>query len=466
MLKLKLENKKVSLFLFLVWFGGLGSLTRAEEPFRTMPLEKWLPIQEQISLKNLLRNISPPGTEKGVVVASPSKHNPDYWYHWVRDAALVMDLIVDQYQKTNVPEKKATFLNLIWDYVDFSKLNQQTPTPSGGPGEPKFNVDGTAFVGPWGRPQNDGPALRALTLIRFAKTLIREAKPTEVNRLFGIIKYDLEFVSHHWREPSFDLWEEIKGIHFYTLLVQHQAMLDGASFIALLGDTGASNWYSKQARLMEEELEKFWESRKGYLVSTRNRVGGIDYKKSNLDSSVLLGVLHAATSDVFSVDNPKVQATVLKTKQAFKAIYSINQSGPSGVAIGRYPEDKYDGYSSAGDGNPWILTTNAVAEYYYLLRNRYASRGEILVNNLNLEFFKDLGFEPGLGVVRRTERLFSQILDRLQVEGDEYLVRVKFHVDSDGQMAEQMNRWSGFLQGARDLTWSYASFLTALEARF
>jgi len=46
------------------------------------------------------------------------------------------------------------------------------------------------------------------------------------------------------------------------------------------------------------------------------------------------------------------------------------------------------------------------------------------------------------------------------------LVRVKFHVDSDGQMSEQMNRWSGYLQGARDLTWSYASFLTALEARF
>ena len=431
-----------------------------------MPLEKWLPIQEQISLKNLLRNVSPLGTQKGVVVASPSQHNPDYWYHWVRDAALVMDLIVDQYENSTVPEKKATYLNLIWDYVEFSKLNQQTPTPSGGPGEPKFNVDGTAFIGPWGRPQNDGPALRALTLIRFAKNLIREAKTEEVNRLFSIIKYDLEFVSHHWREPCFDLWEEIKGIHFYTLLVQHQSMVDGASFLALLGDAGASNWYVKQAKLMEEELNKFWENRKGYLVSTRDRVGGIDYKRSNLDSSVLLGVLHADSSDVFSVSNPKVQATVLKTKQAFKALYSINQSGPSGVAIGRYPEDKYDGYSSSGDGNPWILTTNAMAEYYFLLRNYYSRRGEILINDENLPFFKDLGFSPSIGVVRSSERLFSQILNRLQSEGDEYFVRVKFHVDSDGQMAEQMNRWSGFLQGARDLTWSYASFLTALEARF
>ena len=31
---------------------------------------------------------------------------------------------------------------------------------SGGLGEPKFNVDKTAFTGAWGRPQRDGPALR------------------------------------------------------------------------------------------------------------------------------------------------------------------------------------------------------------------------------------------------------------------------------------------------------------------
>ena len=31
---------------------------------------------------------------------------------------------------------------------------------SGGLGEPKFNVDETAFTGAWGRPQRDGPALR------------------------------------------------------------------------------------------------------------------------------------------------------------------------------------------------------------------------------------------------------------------------------------------------------------------
>lgn len=436
------------------------------ESVRTMPLEKWIPQQEQISLRNLLRNVSPAGTAKGAVVASPSHHDPDYWYHWVRDAALVMDVIVDAYSKTSAPDKKAYFLDLLWNYVEFSRLNQMTATPSGGPGEPKFNVDGTAFVGPWGRPQNDGPALRALTLIRFAKTLISESKADELRRISSVIKYDLEFVSHHWRDACFDLWEEIKGLHFYTLISQYQSMVEGASYIALLGDAGAAEWYRKQAGEIKVELMKFWDSQHNFIVSTRNRVGGIDYKKSNLDSSVLLGVLHSGAEDIFSVDDPKVEATVLKLKQTFKNLYSINQSGPPGVAIGRYPEDKYDGYSSVGDGNPWILITNSFAEYYYRLGSMYLKRKRIIITPGNHEFFKDLGFDLPLGVISPDSQRFSDLISRLQSEGDEYLIRVKYHLDTDGQMSEQMNRWSGYLQGARDLTWSYASFITALESRF
>ncbi|NBX77047.1 MAG: hypothetical protein EBQ92_10870 [Proteobacteria bacterium] len=377
-----------------------------------------------------------------------------------------MSVIVDNYSKATAPEKKAYFLEMLLDYVEFSRLNQMTPTPSGGPGEPKFNVDGSAFVGPWGRPQNDGPALRALTLIRFARSLVAESKSDEIRRIGSIIKYDLEFVSHHWREACFDLWEEIKGQHFYTLLNQYQSMVEGSSYLTLLGDTGAAEWYQKQAEEMKVELNKFWDSRHNHLISTRNRVGGIDYKKSNLDSSVLLGVLHANTSDIFSVDDPKVEATVLRLKQTFKTLYSINQSGPAGVAIGRYPEDKYDGYSSHGDGNPWILITNGFAEYYYRLGKMYLKRKRIIVTPSNKEFFRDLGFDFSVGVIDKSSRTFTSLIERLQTEGDEYLTRVKYHLDSDGQMSEQMNRWSGFLQGARDLTWSYASFLTALESRF
>lgn len=38
-----------------------------------------------------------------------------------------------------------------------------------GLGEPKYYVNGQVYTGPWGRPQRDGPALRATTLMKFAR---------------------------------------------------------------------------------------------------------------------------------------------------------------------------------------------------------------------------------------------------------------------------------------------------------
>lgn len=68
-------------------------------------------------------------------------------------------------------------LNTIEQYVSAQAYIQTISTPSGdlfggGLGEPKFNVDETAFTGSWGRPQRDGPALRATAMISFGQWLI------------------------------------------------------------------------------------------------------------------------------------------------------------------------------------------------------------------------------------------------------------------------------------------------------
>lgn len=62
-------------------------------------------------------------------------------------------------------------------YISAEAQLQTVSNPSGdlstgGLGEPKFNVNETAFTGPWGRPQRDGPALRATALIAYANYLI------------------------------------------------------------------------------------------------------------------------------------------------------------------------------------------------------------------------------------------------------------------------------------------------------
>lgn len=66
----------------------------------------------------------------------------------------------------------------ISDYVHAQAVLQTVTNPSGtftsgqGLGEPKFNIDETRFNGAWGRPQRDGPALRAVALMTYANWLI------------------------------------------------------------------------------------------------------------------------------------------------------------------------------------------------------------------------------------------------------------------------------------------------------
>ena len=69
-------------------------------------------------------------------------------------------------------------LDIIEEYIDAQAYIQTVSNPSGdlsdggGLGEPKFNADKTAFTGSWGRPQRDGPALRATALVSFGQWLI------------------------------------------------------------------------------------------------------------------------------------------------------------------------------------------------------------------------------------------------------------------------------------------------------
>jgi glucoamylase len=88
------------------------------------------------------------------VIASPSTVNPDYLYTWVRDSSLVFKVIVDQFTLG----EDTSLRGQIDDFFTAEAALQQVSNPSGtittgGLGEPKFNINGTAFTGAWGRPQ-------------------------------------------------------------------------------------------------------------------------------------------------------------------------------------------------------------------------------------------------------------------------------------------------------------------------
>lgn len=380
--------------------------------------------QNDISWSRLIDAISPSDGAKGAVMASPSRSYPDYYYHWIRDAALVMNEVF--LEKHRAPEWVESTLK---DYVLFSRQNQLTVNL----GEPKFHIDGAEYKLDWGRPQNDGPALRALTLIKFARYLKAQNQDAwVVQNLYKaeipantVIKADLEYVSHHWQEPSFDVWEEVFGHHFYTRIVQARALEVGAEFALEQGDPEAAVWYSEQSQKIYKSLDSFWSSEKQIILVTLNRVGGLYIKNSGLDSAVILGVLHAdiPKGRAWAVDDSRVLKTAKVLESVFREIYQINQvtKNPAGETlapgIGRYPEDRYDGITTDKLGNPWFLTTQAFAELYF--KNEMPQKAQ------------------------------------------EFLNRTKYHTAVGGHQSEQFDRSYGVMRGARDLTWSYASYLSA-----
>jgi glucoamylase len=439
----------------------------------------WLAREAPLAKAQLVAAATRPDAAPGAVIASPSRSNPDYYFHWVRDAAIAMDVILDLYRKGSSAERR-TYRELLINYARFSRGNQKTPT-LGGMGEPKFYVDGHAYDLPWGRPQNDGPALRAIALSRFATALLDEGDDQTVLRELysaaspadSVIKADLEFVSHHWRESSFDLWEEVQGQHFFTRMAQRRALLVGAVLARRLGDPGAADWYEKQASQLSAEIQRHRDSGRGLILNTLDRVGGLGTKSSNLDAGVILGSLRGDSGDgFFSVLDSQVVATLAALTQSFQELYPINHgSWAPGTAIGRYPEDKYSG-GSAQEGNPWVLTTLAFAEAYYRMTRALVELPSLewtdglqkLVAQLHSPNLAKFKLEAGTRLKHGDPALLT-VARALHDEGDALVLRVRTHAHPDGSLNEQIDRNTGYMTSAADLTWNYAQLLSTLNAR-
>lgn len=108
-----------------------------------------------------------------------------------------------------------------------------------------------------------------------------------------------------------------------------------------------------------------------------------------------------------------------------------------------------------------------MAELFYRTGSELQTAGNLTVSNTSLTFWAY--FAPNASLSEDTysndSDAFQGAIAALQGWGDAFMRLIKYHGGDGGHLSEEFSRSEGVMVGAADLTWSYASVLTAAFAR-
>jgi len=443
----------------------------------TETLEQWLGREYRHAATAMLRSISARDTLKerpgfgqtvrpvaGSIVASPVlaswDPDPDYFFHWFRDSAIVMDAMRLLFEAGDLGAEALThFADFVrfslslkaldgralaesphWrskvrpDFVQYLR-GDDLKRVSGDAvyADTRVNPDGTLDISRWARPQHDGPALRALAVLRWLRTLRnRRARETASADTLAdaerLLRGDLGLTAVNWRKPSLDIWEEELGHHYYTMRVSAAALHDGVEWLRAAGEATEATALRADTQGIYETLDRFWFPDGAYYRS-RDMPAGVTSTKA-LDIAVILAAVHAGGGDeVHSARDPRMHATLEKLSQLFDKLYPINRNRPRGraPAMGRYEGDVYF------SGGAYYFSTLGAAEFCYLAAAADA---------------------PG-----------SEARARWVTRGEAFLETVHAFTPASGDLSEQFDQRTGEQTSAKHLAWSYAAFISCVTAR-
>ncbi|WP_119389749.1 glycoside hydrolase family 15 protein [Taklimakanibacter lacteus] len=432
----------------------------AEDP----AFENWIDRQYQLSAQAMLPAISAthltktrPGfgqtivPKRGSIIASPVladwDPDPDYFFHWFRDSAIVIDAL-RVLHAGGMPD-----IDAVTHFRDFVEFSLALNTLDGRPlvddpswrertqarfrqylrpdaelaairpdtvvAETRVNPDATLDISRWSRPQHDGPALRVIAVLRWLAGM-PALDPAITARAALLLRADIDFLLLHAGEPDFDMWEEERGHNYYSLRLSATALAKAALW--LKSDPLAETCRATAATL-QHRLDEFWlESRSFY----RSRLSGAPNKF--LDISVIFAAIHAGgVGPLHSIRDVRMLATLDKLDDLFDRLYPINRSRPKtqAPALGRYEGDVYF------SGGAYYFSTLAAAEFCYRLAGECS----------------------------------GDLAKTYSARGDAYLATVRAYTPEDGALSEQFDQKTGIQTSARQLAWSHAAFITAVAAR-
>ncbi len=218
----------------------------------------------------------------------------------------------------------------------------------------------------------------------------------------------------HLPLPSYDLWEENRGISTFTTSAVYAGLQAASRFARIYGDQERAKRYENAAFEVKDALLKHLYDKQAsrFLKMIQPDGKGSFSKDKTIDSSVY-GIFEFG---VLPADDLRVEKTM---KAVESALWVKTEVG----GIARYQNDYYQKVSRDIEkvpGNPWIICTLWLAEWYI-------ARGEL-----------DSG-----------RRLLEWVVD---------------HASEAGVLAEQIHPYNNQPLSVSPLTWSHSTFvLTVIE---
>ena len=430
------------------------------------PLDAWIDRQYRLSAQAMLQAVSAthltkkrPGfgqtivPVRGSIIASPVMADwdpdPDYFFHWFRDSAIVIDALRVLHQGGMTGIDAVAHLR---DFIEFSlalkvlKGKSLVDDPSWRAGtqarfqqylrsddelaeitgenvgaETRVNPDATLDISRWSRPQHDGPALRVIAVLRWLASVPALDRAT-TGRAALLLHDDIGFVLKHAGQPDFDMWEEERGHNYYSLRLSATALEQAALWLSA-EESALAQTCSSTAAALQSKLDSFWLEPEGFY---RSRLAGAPNKL--LDISVIFAAIHAGgEGPLHSIRDVRMLATLEKLEGLFDRLYEINTGRPSthAPALGRYEGDVYF------SGGAYYFSTLAAAEFYYRIAGECA----------------------------------GNLADIYKERGDGFLRTVRAYTPDDGALSEQFDQKTGAQTSAKQLAWSHAAFITAVASR-
>jgi oligosaccharide amylase len=218
--------------------------------------------------------------------------------------------------------------------------------------------------------------------------------------------------------PSYDLWEENRGISTFTTAAVFGGLQAASRFAQIFGDRERAKEYKTVAvEIKEATLKELYNAKLGRFLKMIKPDGKGNFLKDQTVDSSVYGIFEFG---VLPADDPRVEKT-MKTVES--ALWVKTKVG----GIARYQNDYYQRVGQDFErvpGNPWPICTLWLAEWY-------------IAKAKSMEDMK---------------------------KGEELLQWVANHALESGVLAEQIDPYNNQPLSVSPLTWSHSTFvLTVIE---